>query len=715
MRKLLLTTAVALFLPGAAHAGPVFAFVGGFLASVGAAGVGAAITAAGAWLTGTFLGQLVLSVGLSALAQAFAPGPPKLRVPSPSERMVNYAQPVSYMERGYGRVKKGGAICFTGYSKADVTTPGGTDDRNKRHYGVLIAAHSTEGPVEYYLDALMVEIDGDGFVTTPPLYRDDDIRREARRWVCKIRPYTGQAGQTTDALWADVFPEITADHNFAGLSYVALYAAAVADDHFARTYPQGREWALSCVWDMSDDVYDPRDESTGWTDNAALIIAAEALQFGKTVDSDEVADQADICDQIVSNADGGTQKRWTINGIFDDSQSWETVRSQLATACDAWFYERLDGKLGFKVGAWEEPTVTLTEADFLQVQVTDSAWGPDAPGQFVLRYVEPARQYIETPAGAWVEDEAGPQSEGECWLINSHNQAARIEKRIGKLARAQYNITGTLKMIGYDLIGQRFVRVQLATLDLDVVVEVQRLIRNAGGVTFSFESKSVEEADFDFDADTEEPERPQYGEVESANDVPEPTGLSGEVIEDTGGAALIEWTWDGVDDVYSQDLRMRSVDAGLDWQVYRQANDQWSMTASGLVDGATYEAQVRNRSASGRLSDWKPDTPVAIVAVANTVAPGDLSGVAVAAVGSDAEAEWTAPNSGTYAAARIRRGTTTVYADATVVRVEYGAPNLADSWTDSTPGTGTWYYWLEPINSSGIAGTVSGPHTVTIP
>lgn len=715
-RVLMASTALALILATPAHAGPVFAFIGSFLASAGAVGAGLTVAAAGAWLTGTFLGQLVLSVGLAAAAQAFAPGVPKVRVPSPSERMVNYAQPISYMERGYGRVKKGGAIGFTGFSSGVVVNPDGTDARHKRHYVVLIAAHSTLGPVELWLDSWQVETDGDGFITTVPIhYTGVSAEYAYAKWGGSIRTYTGQPGQAVDSILAAVFPEITADHDFADLSYAAVYATTVADKRFQKTYPQGREWAFSAVWDMSDQVYDPRDNSTGWSDNAALIIAAEAAHFGKPVDWEEVAAQADICDEIVTNGDGGLQKRWKINGVFDDSQPWETVRAQLAMACDAWFYERIDGSVGFRVGAWEDPTLTLTEADFLELQVADSAWGPDVPGQFVLSYVEPARRYIETPAGAWVEDEGGPQAEEQCWLIDSHNQAARIEKRLGRLARAKYTITGTLKIIGYELIGQRFVRVTLESLGLDIVVEVQRLIRNAGGLTFSLEAKSCVEDDFAFDAATEEPDRPQYAAVVSDNGVTDPDGLVASVVEGTGGAALIEWAWSGEDESCSQDIRIRSVDAGIDWQVTRLDDGQESYVSSGLVDGATYEAQVRNRTRGGRTSDWKPDTPVSVVAVANTVPPDALTGVTASLSGSNAVLAWTAPNDGLYHAARVWRHTSSVFGLATAIHTEYGAPGLSDGWTDTAPGAGTWYYWLEPINSSGVGGTVSGPHTVIIP
>lgn len=712
-------------LAGPGHAGPVVGLVGGFLNAVGFGGAALLSSSTlGGWtigfslgqaLAGTVLGQLVLSVGLSALSNALAPRP---KLPKPAQRLLNYAQPVAFMERGYGRVRKGGVIGFTGFKRSNVVNPDGGDDRPKRHYTVLIAAHSTLGPVEHWLDKRQVEVDGDGFVETAPIYyAGDDVGDEANRWHGSIRVHTGQTGQLVDDTLNAAFPEVTGGHDYEGLSYAAIYAARPREDRFQRVYPNGREWAYAPVWDMSDVVSDPRDDSTGWTDNAALIIAAEAVHFGKSVDWDEVGAQADLCDALVTNAESASQKTWTINGVFDDSMTWETVRDALALACDAWFYERIDGKVGFKVGGYEAPTVTLTDADFLSVQVVEGAWGPDVAGEFAVRYVEPSRDYVEAVCGTWIEDSGAPRIEEEAFLIDSHNQAARVAKRLGRLTRPQYSVSGTVKLIGYELIGQRFVALSLAQFGLEIVVEVERLTRAEGGMAFTLEARSVTEDDFAFDAATEEPTRPAYSDIDSEDTIDVPTGLSGVVITGTGGAALIEWSWDDQGETLRQDIRIRSFDAGInDWQVVTVPAEQNTYVASGLVDGAAYEAQLRNRTGSARLSDWEPVTPVVVTAIANSTAPGPITGFGATVTGSDVALAWTAPNVAVYFAARIYRAVgSTSFGAASLIRIEYGIPSGVDGWTDAGLAAGSYSYWVEPINSSGVAGSLNGPQTVTVP
>ena len=852
-----------LTIPDPAMAAPVAAFLG----TVAFGGLLGEIT------FGALIGDLLISVGLGVLARALAPKPKVLR---PAERMVNFAQPVAFMERGYGRVRKGGPVAFTGFRD-------GT-----RHYGILIASHPTKGPVAHWLDRTQVEIDASGNVITAPF-----------AGAGTIRAHTGQPGQTVDPVWQAAFAEITASHDFAGLSYAALGARRVKDSRFVETYPRGREWEYLPVWDMHDGVFDPRDGQTKWTDNAALIIAHEALFFGKTVEWTEVAAEADICDELVTNAEGNPQKRWTVNGVFDDSLSWEQVRDALAIAVDAFFYERPDGKLGFRVGHWTPPATTLTARDILAISVSEASWGPDAAGQFAIRYVEPARDRIEAVSGAWIEDADAPRDEREAFLVDSHNQAVRIAKRIARIARARYTVEMRVKLTGYELIGQRFVHIQHAEMGLDIDLEIGRITRAADGLSFEIEGTSSTAADFAFDAALEEPARPDFVDVLSQDDVPAPVSLAGQVVPDTGGAAAIEWTWPRQDTSLRQELRLRMVASGQlsasaarefapsaaitdedfggletrldnasfraitplpatpadgvlferggtghgtwlgvrdggatlrlrfgsgkaasatdfetvvvdvptaalpfdgtaheiewdirldapararlwidgvlkasdetpnriwgwagtatggyghlavgnvsgeptggwpatvtedlliwpglredqaasDWQHIVTGTNQTSLLAGGLIDGGSYQAQIRNRTGANRVSDWAPPAPIAVQAVANTTPPAALQAFAAQPAGGDVALSFTTPNDGVYFATRIfRAGAGAGFSSAILLRTEFGAPGSPDAWTDIAPGTGTaWDYWGEPINASGLPGPRSGPATVTLP
>lgn len=701
-----------------ARAEPVSAFVYGFATylstgvAVGA-GVGGAFAAGAAtaqFLTGGFIGQIVLSIGLAAVSQMLMPSP---ALPSPSERLVNYAQAVSYQERVYGRVRKGGPLCFTGFTKAPTPTPTGDNTRPKRHYGVLIAAHSTKGPVTHWLDETEVETNGQGLVITAPMKADDDHPSE---WHGSIRPYTGKPGQVADAIWRSCFPEITASHDFAGLSYAALYAARSDDSYFAELYPQGREWTYAPVWDGCDTIYDPRAGARGFTRNLALCLAHELVEYwGREVDWDAVAVEADACDQVVTNGDGGTQPRWRLDGTISDDMEFDAIRAQMIAAGDVFLFERPDGKVGFHVGRWTEPSVILTEKDFLALQISE---GQDmgAANEFVVRYPEPANKWREAPSGVWVADPEGSRNRREIagYMVGSHNQAVRIAKRMARTEGARYRLTGTLKASGLKLVGQRFARFDHAELGMSFAIEIGKLTWGADRITFGLEAVSTAAEDFAFVAATEEPARPVYESVVSEDDVEPPASLSGQAVQSTGGSAAIEWEWPEQDRTLRQQLRIRE-GATDRWRVIEIEPGQDGWITAGLRDRASYDAQLRNLTGLRRGSAWIPAVPITVLAVADLVAPGGLAAFDATGGASQAVIGIDAPNDAQYYATRIYRAAGGApFAEAVLVRTEYGLPATSDSWTDQPLAPGVYRYWAEPINASGVAGARSGPATVTV-
>ncbi|WP_370281569.1 phage tail protein [Pseudooceanicola sp.] len=701
---LLATT--ALTAPTEAKAGPVVPFLSGFISALspvylggaGLAGFGAGVAAgsATAGFLGTLGGKLLLGVGLSYLSQALMPKP---RIPEPSERMANFAQPVSYAEWVLGRTRKGGPLGFTGFQNStDVVT--GTTGR-KRHYSPIVAAHPCHQIVTHFLDEREVEIDANGLVTTAPM-----------AGYYRIRPFLGQPGQTADAELVNAFAEVTAAFDFAALTGAHIWAKRPPQEKFSDIYPTGRQGAWTPVLDGHNGIYDPRTGSTGFTRNAALLMAFWITTIlGQEVDWAEVAIEADVCDEVVTNGDGGTQPRWRIDGTISDDQEFEDQRAQMAAACDAWMYEREDGKVGFRVGRYVEPTITLTEADFLSVEISEGSSGRNAPTEVAARYVEPGNNWRESPSGAFVIDAGSRQvrEEPSLYLVASHNQASRLNKRIARTKRAPYQVRGTLGLIGYKLRGHRFVRVQV--LGLDLVCEVGEFWRNGGGLSFDLSANSVSASDFDFVAATEEPTRPVFEKVVSDDSVEAPTGLTGEAQD--GGSIL--WIWDQQEASLTQQLRFRKSGTS-DWQILSVPASQSTLTTSGLVDGESYEGQLRNRTSALRPSDWHPVAPITVAVVANSTPPAVHGAFSAALDGSDVDLTFTAPNDPNYYATRIYRTTgSTNFGDATLVRTEYGIPSNADSWTDTAPGSGTHRYWVEPINQSGVAGPKTGPQTVTIP
>lgn len=693
------------------------AIAGGTIAGFGAAGITGSVLgytglsafafnagAAFAVASGSFLGRAVLSIGLSALAQSFAPVP---SLPKPSAIMGNFAQPISYAEYVFGRTRTGGPLGFTGAQSS------------RRYYTVILAAHECEGVVEHWLDEFTAGVDlAITDVDLPNILTSADSGAysvpDKVEGKGRIDFFTGAAGQTAHAGLVSEFTEITTAHDFAGLCGATLWARKVSGENFPKVYPGGRQWVYTSVLDGWNQIFDPRDDSTGYTNNAALCMAKWLTAvLGQSVDWDEVATEAAICDQTVTDADGISIPRWTVGGKLSDDQPFDVQRAQMAGACDAFLYERPDGKVGFKVGRWIAPTVTLTASDFASLELTQGQWGSDAPTEIAPIYTEPDNAWRETAAGVWVEDATSRRvrDEPQLFMVTNHNQVSRLAKRIAKARRPEWTLTGTIVgLIGMELIGQRFFTVEHEGLGETITFEVG-LLRRTGPITFEIQAVSSVASDFDFVASTEEPTRPSILSVVSDLSSPDISGVSATAND----GASITVSWDVQADYLWQQVRWRE-DGETGWQsatVSEVLRTQHIIT--GLSDGTTYQIQVRNVSA-GLLtngSDWLPVTPLEVDAVANSTAPAALAAFSVSGAGSDVTVSLTAPNDPNYAGARIWRGTDSVLANAALIQTEYGAANAVDSYLDAGLAADDYWYWAASINSSGVEGSTSGPQTAT--
>lgn len=592
--------------PQPAHAGPVLLFFQGIGASLGLYGAsGAAVGLAmggaasagvtfGTFLFGSAAGQLLLSLGLSAVAQMLAPRP---SVPKPSERLVNFAQPITPMDWAFGRVRKGGPYAITSMQGS------------ARYYSVILAAHEIDAIEQWYIDQRPVELAANGEVATAPYYTGSGSPALGASAV-NLVGYLGAAGQVADSRFVSAIPEWTSAHDMAGLAHAAVIARRVPNERFAEVYgnspPTGP--AIAPVF-RGARVYDPRSDTTEWSDNAALVwawIVTERL--GGEVDWDEIAIEADVCDELVDNAQGSQQRRWTLNGTFADGTDFETLRNQIIAACDGYMFERPDGKIGLRVGRWIEPTITLTEADFRSLRIAENDWGPAPQTEFVARYVEPAYDWQEAASATWVADAEARRVRGDValYLVDSHNQAMRCLKRVARASRPQYTLQGEIGMIGYELVKHRFVRVQAHGYDF--VMEVGRIRRGESLAILSIEGGSVEEVDFGFVAATEEGTRPPRDQPTNDNTVPAPTGLAGAVV----GADGIEWTWDAQPSELDQQLRWRKVGASVWGTAVTLELNETAFTAPGLEPGESYEAEIRNLTAAKRASAWLASAAVEI-------------------------------------------------------------------------------------------------------
>jgi hypothetical protein len=697
---------------------PVVGFIGGLVAALGATSLGGVIMglggagalagasagfAFGSSVLGGFLINAALSIGISSLARTVQESlRPRQTLPTnnPGARIVNLRQSVTNFEHAYGVVRKGGAVSFW------------QGKTGGRYYDVILAARRINGVRTWYADERTFTVDGDGWAVEDA-FKSRSVSR------LKVELHLGGPGQESSPFLMARFPEWTAAHDMAGLAHVVVYTENVQAQDFSAVYPSGREPAITPVIE-GYLCYDPRDEETKFTTNAALIIADWIVSedgLGRSVDWAKVAIEADVCDETLLDRNGNPLPRWQLSGAYASDDERETVRAHMGVACDAFFFEDANGVVGFHVGRYIEPTVEIVDDDIISVQYSEGPSGTDTTNAFAIQYSEPAIGYREFMSAPYVLsglDETYEEDSLSAFWAPHHNQAVRIGKRLLLVRRAKYRANFLLKYQGIRLIGQRFFRVRHDEFGLDQVFEVDKLVRNDDGLSWTVEAHSVAASDFDFDSVTEEPARPARTTILSSSDVPVPVNVTA-VSQPFAGSVAIHVSWDEPErDSLVYEVRYRVSGSLEPWTSLSVPVNQYHQDIVGLLDGETYDVQVRAMTSTGRASVWTPNTPIAVTAVVDSVPSGPVTGVNATGGTGAATLEWVAPNSANYFAARIYRNTTNSFGTATAIATAYGAPNSADEYAASGLAAGTYYFWIVSLNVSGVEGTPVATGAVTV-
>jgi len=301
----------------------------------------AILSAVGITATSTFViaavGYVAITLVTSWVLSALTPKPDFGALDSRS-LMVNARDAVASHDFVYGQIRKGGAITY--YES--------TGTNNKfLHQIIVLAGHEVEEIGDIYINDEIVTVDTNGFVTSAP-------------WNSKIRINTHDGSQTTaDADLLAESNQITAAFVGNGIAY--LYVRMEYDqDVFANGIP------LITAVVKGKKVYDPRTTTTAYSANAALCIR-DYLTSAYGLNDSEIDDTvfsaaANVCDENVTLDVGGTEKRYTLNGVIRGDTSHGDVLTRMMTSCAGTLFWGA-GKWKLVAGDYTAPTKTLTLDD----------------------------------------------------------------------------------------------------------------------------------------------------------------------------------------------------------------------------------------------------------------------------------------------------------------------------------------------------------------
>jgi len=155
--------------------------------------------------------------------------------------------------------------------------------------------------------------------------------------------------------------EWTVDHKQKGCA--KLYCELTWDQD---VYPSGIPQIKTRV-KGKNDIYDPRSDTTGYTDNWALVVAdyvASDAGVGAgfaSINEDDLIASANVCDEDVDLVAGGTEKRYVVAGVVDTGNAVgdnlkELLNPGAGIAC------RSGGEWAIHAGYYRTPEYTIDES-----------------------------------------------------------------------------------------------------------------------------------------------------------------------------------------------------------------------------------------------------------------------------------------------------------------------------------------------------------------
>lgn len=708
-----------------------FIFTPIFTAILGAGG----FTLFGTTISYAALASAIATTALTiGLQYALAPKPPK-----PEDGRAPLTQPVPYRIWAVGQCRQAGAMMLW-------ESYGGV-----MYSAQALVAHPIDEIVTYYLHDDIVTPAANGSISIPGRYgghvyvdtRLGAVPETAYAWLVNALGAQG--------IW-------TNDHRGDGQASLAMVCYAPKAKYFNSTYPYGKpaasvvaKWVK--VWDFRDEDQDPDDPSTwSWSNNSVLILGWHLCfnPFGEKHDYrrailpvlDMWQEEADVCDEDVSLAVGGSEKRYTCSGYDTTEHGPKAGTNAILATMDGWMCVRGDGAILVVAGKYREKyCATLTDSDVVGYVNQRGVLFDEEVNRFTPKFNYPATDYSTTDTD-FFEDIPAQINAGRILPEEGHydwctqwRQARRLGKR--DWLRLQEKSRGTIYA---NLTGINAAYAPWIKLETPVMIPALngKTISNRkttldigkGGLAIEFVKMPDDPTDIDdWDPATDEGSAPPVPPKPVGGGIPVPI-IDAVTVQNLAGSIYLRITLADPDrDDLTPVFRFRLADVGSGdpgpWSNNQSFPDVepesglLTLDAGPLPGDQTIEYQLAYSGANGGFFGG-PSGEIwtaiqTITTTVDTTAPLALLSFSA----SDGEDQFTAnfgtENDGhlaTVAIYRVAAGDPISPRPAPEARpfvsrgISYAIPVTAPA--------GTWDIYVEPFNQSGIAGPLSGPETVTV-
>lgn len=687
--------------------------IAGSIAATAAAGATTGVLATaviGSITVGTLVGAAI-AVGTPLLAQALAGTPSAAELPgSPGLDPAAVTTQVASAARRWrliGETKTAGA--FLAYDASD---------ENELWQLIAVSCSRIDSIVEHRLDGRVVTLDADGWVTSPA------------RWAGRVQIKVKLGGHTTTfPQLVEALPYWTDAHVGRGIAQVLIRQLPVEPGRVQKVYPRRRlQWTGVVRGDP--DIWDPRDDSVGWSENAALhllrYLMLSPLDGGCGVPVDRInlasfRRAATLSDQVVELKGGGSQPRWRVGGVIEHAQDRREALGE--------FLKALDGDLRFdRQGRWAlrlspgEHTVRLGEDDVLALEI-----GPGTPAYErvtrvapVIRSAQHGYREITVPprtrpglAGETVRQVALPLK-----LVQWHAQAQRIAKRRVQREWPDYAATATITLSA----ARRVQALGSVLLDLSAAPPVgrwlvQRVRKDLAAQTATLELVSLPGGYELWDAEDEAP--PDFATVGDGD---------ADLVAAPGGVTVVA-TVVNLDGSQGNGLRVAwapvaDVSLAAEVQVAEAGTDEWSsaglaparvgrLSTGVLYRGRDYDVRVRFVGGpDGAATDWTLVEATEVAAVGTQ--PDAPTGLSATVDGAAVTLSATAPASGPVERIQFRWAPVDDFAQSTFFGVSAADNGDAVQATRASVAPGTYYGWARARSAADVDGSPTASVSFTV-
>lgn len=599
--------------------------------TIGAAILGSAATAAttvtifgasvavGAWVIGTVVTTALTSFALRKLGPKAASGAAENR-----GTLINARQPAAAHEYVYGQIRKGGIITY-------MQTTGESNDY--LHMVIALAGHEVEEIGDIYVNDEIVSLDGSGFVT-------------GTRWGEKIRieKFTGSQNSAP----ANLMTEAGVPASFAGNGIAYIYVRLAYD---ADIFGGGIPTFTAIV--KGKKVYDPRTATTAYSNNAALVIrdyitSATGLN-DVAVDDTYFSAAANDCDDAIPLAGGGTQARYTIDGVVNAESTTGNALADMMEACNgALFFS--GGVWKMKAGVYSASVKSLTLDDFRSgITLPTRLSRRDNFNRITGKFTDAASGWIETDFPAIVSPEFLAEDGGVentldvgLAMVTNAARAQRLAKQKLFRSREQMTIMAEFGLAAMgvevgDIIDLTIDRYGWSAKEFEVAAWSLKVADN-GGVRVAMTLRETSEAAFDWAAE-EVAIISNNTTLLDYSTVPD-VGLSfyGDlrlVNQQVVGALLISVT-SGSAQVDQFEVQYRQSDSD-DWISLGRSSSN-NFEAVGVSDGF-FDVRARGINGFGIRGNWTTISDFYVTIFA--IPPQDVTNFSANVVGNSLHLTWT--------------------------------------------------------------------------